>query len=51
MEATRVEKSKNKAKCNKCGYVLDAEEGVVVKDANGEEKSRYHKACFQALFK
>jgi hypothetical protein len=51
MEAKRVEKFKNKAKCDKCGYVLDAEEGVVVKDANGEEKSRYHKACFQALFK
>lgn len=51
MEAKRIEKSQNKAQCDKCGYILGAEEGVVVKDANGEEKSYYHKACFAALFK
>jgi hypothetical protein len=51
MEAKRVEKCNNKTKCDKCGRVLEDEEGVVVKDGNGEEKSRYHKACFEALFK
>jgi predicted nuclease with TOPRIM domain len=50
MEAQRLEKPE-KLRCDKCGHALDSEDGVVIKDANGEAKSHYHKACFQALFK
>jgi len=51
MEALRLEKPENKLKCEKCGYKLDSEEGVTIKDANGKIRSRYHKACFQSMFK
>ncbi len=50
-EAERLEKCKNKTKCSKCGYTLEAEEGVIIKDGNGKERNRYHKACFEGLFK
>jgi hypothetical protein len=50
IETKRIEKL-IKAKCGKCGHILDAEEVVVFKDANGEEKSRYHRTCFAGLFK
>ena len=51
MEAQRLEKLESRLRCDKCGHALNSEEGVVVKDTNGEAKSHYHKACFQALFK
>jgi hypothetical protein len=51
MEAQRLEKPESRLRCDKCGHALNSEDGVVVKDTNGEAKSRYHKACFQALFK
>lgn len=51
MEAQRLKKPESKLRCDKCGHALDSEDGVVIKDANGEAKSRYHKTCFQALFK
>jgi len=51
MEAQRLERPESRLRCDKCGNALDSEDEVVVKDANGEAKSRYHKACFQALFK
>ena len=51
MEAQRLKKPESRLRCDKCGHALNSEEGVVVKDTNGEAKSRYHKACFQALFK
>ena len=51
MEVQRLKKPESRLRCDKCGNALDSEDEVVVKDANGEAKSRYHKACFQALFK
>ena len=51
MEAHRLERPESRLRCDKCGHALNSEEGVIVKDTNGEAKSRYHKACFQALFK
>jgi len=51
MEAQRLNKSESRLRCDKCGHALDSEDEVVIKDTNGEAKSRYHKACFQALFK
>jgi hypothetical protein len=51
MEAQRLKKPESRLRCDKCGHALNSEDGVVFKDANGEAKSRYHKACFQALFK
>jgi hypothetical protein len=51
MEVQRLEKLESRLRCDKCGQALNSEDGVVIKDTNGEAKSRYHKACFQALFK
>ena len=51
IEAQRLIKPQSRLRCDKCGHALDSEEGVVIKDANGEAKSHYHKVCFQALFK
>jgi len=51
MEAQRFENPKNTLKCDKCRHKLNPDDEVVVKDANGEERSHYHKECFQELFK
>ena len=51
MEVQRFENLKNTLRCDKCKHKLDPEDEVIIKDANGEERSHYHRECFQELFK
>jgi cell division septum initiation protein DivIVA len=51
MEVQRFENSTSTLKCDRCKRKLNPEEAVIIKDVNGEERSHYHRGCFQQLFK
>ena len=44
----KLEQTRN-TRCNRCGHVLDPDQGVVVKGSDGLARVCYHIKCFQAL--